>query len=66
MSGNGSNELQFESVKVLRTVELPSDVRMAAGLLAGRSDEKRALLGHYAANTGNFLPTFREDYRSHL
>ena len=34
---------------------------MAAGLLAGLSDEKRAFLGDYAANTGNLLPTFREN-----
>ena len=24
-------------------------------------DEKRALLGYYAPNSGNFLPTFREN-----
>ena len=39
--GDDSNEPRFE-----RTVELTSGVRMAAG----RSDEKRALLGHFGPN----------------
>jgi hypothetical protein len=57
MSGNGSSSQR----RCLRTLELTSGVRKAAGLLVGRSDEKRALLGRYAANTSNLLPTFRED-----
>ena len=28
--------------------------------------ETCALLGYYAANSGNFLPTFRDNFRSHL
>ena len=30
-----------------------------------RVDEKSVLLRYYAASGGNFLPTFRETYRSH-
>jgi len=29
-------------------------------------DENCALLDHYAANSGNYSPTFRETYRSYL
>ena len=29
-------------------------------------DKIRALLGYYAASSGNRLPTFRETYRSHI
>jgi hypothetical protein len=29
-------------------------------------DENCALVGYYAASSGNFLPTFRDNVRSHL
>jgi len=54
------------------------NVKMSLGVLCRIRSRKRktkevyenyenyALLGYYAASSGNFLPTFRNNYRSHL